>query len=575
MVNVYIVYYSLIMDKYSELVKRLLEERGISSAESAENFLNPDYTTHTHDPFLLRGMDTAVERVLQAIKEGEKIAIYSDFDADGIPGGVILHDFFKRIGFENFTNYIPHRDTEGYGVHSDAIDKLAKGGVSLIITVDVGIGALDAVGHARGLDVDVIITDHHEPGDDIDELNEVAVSVIDAKQTQCNYPFTELCGSGIAFKLVSALLSTMRDRVDCTLDVKSAPEGWEKWLLDLVAIATIADMVPLTGENRVLAKWGLHVLRKSRRPGVRALCKRIGTKQHLLTEDDIGFMIAPRINAASRMDTPEDAFAMLATNDDEEAQNIVAHLEKLNNKRKGIVSAMVRELKNKFSAIDSAELPDILVAGNPEWSPALLGLAAGSIAGEFDRPVCLWGREGTGLLKGSCRGNGTVSIVELLKSAGDALLGFGGHNEAGGFSVSSEKVHTLPKSLQEALAGIATEDKKETDAKPIKLEIKNANTKTLNEIKLLAPFGVGNPKPVFEFDGVTIESFKEFGKDKNHIEIMVSDGDGGKIRAFTFFAGVNSFTKQVKEGTKINLHANLGETSWGVKKPELRIIDLT
>ncbi len=557
------------MDKFSDLIKALLAERGVKKAEDAETFLNPSYDLHTHDPFLMLGMEESVERVLKAIEEDEKIAIYSDFDADGIPGGVLLHDFFKKIGYKNFTNYIPHRNTEGYGFHAEAVDGLAAGGVTLIVTVDVGITDAATVEHARELGVDCIITDHHEPNHVLPK----AVAVLNPKQEECEYPFRELCGTGVAYKLVQALLiRAHKTNIAWTTDI---PEGWEKWLLDLVAIATVADMVPLVGENRVLAKWGLTVLRKSRRPGIRALCKRLGMKQHLITEDDIGFMIAPRINAASRMDDPEDAFNLLATESEEKAIEHVRHLEKLNNSRKGIVAGIVRELKKKFAALPKSELGDVLVTGKPEWSPALLGLAAGSIADEFNRPVCLWGREGTGVLKGSCRSNGTVNIVEMLEAAGDKLLGFGGHEAAGGFSVSHEEVHTLPKTLEEAYK--KSKNGKEANGKGKSsaiLPLSSACHRVHREVSLLAPFGIGNKKPIFEFKNVTIDSTKEFGKEKNHIEVMVSSDETAKVRAFTFFAGKNSFTTKIEEGKTVNLLATIGESSWNGRRIELRIIDI-
>lgn len=567
------------MNKYSDLIRVLLEERGVKTDEDAEVFLNPDYELHTHDPFLMLGMDKSVERILKAIKGNEKIAIYSDFDADGIPGGVLMHDFFEKIGYKNFTNYIPHRNTEGYGFHKEALDGLVAGGVSLIITVDVGITDAKTVEHARELGVDCIITDHHEPNGTLPK----AVAILNPKQKKCKYPFRELCGTGVAYKLVQALLLRAREAgAEWTRDI---PKDWEKWLLDLVAIATVADMVPLVGENRVFAKWGLVVLHKSRRVGLQVLCRRLGMKQYLITEDDIGFMIAPRINAASRMDNPEDAFKLLSTHDVEEAQEYVRHLEKLNNRRKGIVAGIVRELKKKFKAIPEDELSSIIVTGKPEWSPALLGLAAGSIADEFARPVCLWGRmpaqtgEGAGVLKGSCRSNGMVNIVEMLGSTGDKLLAFGGHEAAGGFSVSHEQVHTLPKTLEEAYKKTSLpvgegKNSVNSPAPSAVLPLSDACSKVYREISLLAPFGMSNKKPVFEFRNVKIESTKEFGKEKNHIEVFVSNKDIPSMRAFTFFANKNSFTAMIEVGKEVNLLATIGESNWNGKRIELRIIDI-
>ncbi|MEX1087263.1 MAG: DHH family phosphoesterase, partial [Candidatus Paceibacterota bacterium] len=234
---------------HSPLINHLLQRRGITTPEDAERFLKPNYDEHIHDPFLMLGMKEAVERVLQAIDNNEKVLIYSDFDADGIPGAVVLHDFFKEIGFENFTNYIPHRHDEGFGVHLDAIDQFEKDGVQLLITIDCGIADVDEVARAREHGIDVIITDHHEPnGKEPD-----TVATLDPKQKKCNYPFKELCGSGVIFKLVQGVLATRNFGVT---------EGREKWYLDMVGLATLSDMVPLVGENRVFASYGLKVLQR-------------------------------------------------------------------------------------------------------------------------------------------------------------------------------------------------------------------------------------------------------------------------------------------------------------------------
>ncbi len=562
------------MDKYSDLVKTLLKNRGVNNTEEAENFLNSNYELHTHDPFLMHGMDVAVAHILETIESNGKIAIYSDFDADGILGGVLMHDFFKKIGYTCFINYIPHRSTEGYGFHKDAVDKLAKDGVSLIITVDVGITDAETVRHARELGVDCIITDHHEVSAEVPS----AVAVLNPKQKNCKYPFNDLCGAGVAYKLVQALTEYGRKHKSKAFMFEDVPEGWEKWLLDLVAMATVADMVPLIGENRALVKWGLVVLHKSRRPGIHALCKRLGIKQHLIAEDDIAFMIAPRINAASRMDEPEDAFNLLATEAHEDAINCVSHLEKLNNKRKGAVSSIVREVKKKLKASGQSDnLPGVLVSGNPEWNPALLGLVAGSISDKFSRPVCLWGREGTGILKGSCRSGGIVNIVKMLDCAGDALLRFGGHEAAGGFSVANEHVHTLQETLEKAYKkcrGKENENCIDKNLSEMSLQLTDVSQNIYREVSLLAPFGIGNNKPIFEFKNIKIESIREFGKDKNHIEIFVSSGAKTKVRAYTFFADKSSFSMSVKEDQVVNLFATIEESVWNGRRIELKIVDI-
>ena len=285
----------------------------------------------------LHDMERAVVRILRAVSEGERVVIYSDYDCDGIPGAVVLHDFFAAIGFSNFINYIPHRHYEGFGLSVEAIEKLHQDNATLIITIDCGTSDTEAIHVAKRLGVDVIVTDHHEPPEELPE----AIAIVNPKVGD-SYPFDGLCGAAVVFKLVQACLERGQEQGLFTLK-----PGWEKWWLDMVGIATIADMVPLTDENRVLAHYGLSVLRKSRRPGLQQLLRKQRASQRNLTEDDIGFTIGPRINAASRMDTPEDAFKLLATKDEREAGAFVDHLEKLNNERKGLVAAMTKDIHKR------------------------------------------------------------------------------------------------------------------------------------------------------------------------------------------------------------------------------------
>src|SRR3989338_1393322 len=376
---------------YGPYLQTLLFNRGITTKAEAETFLSPSYETQLHDPFLLHDMDKAVERVLLAIKANQKTIIYSDYDCDGIPGAVVLHDFFTAAGYTNFFVHIPHRHYDGFGLSVKAVETLkAEQSPDLIITIDCGTTDIEAVAKARELGVDVIITDHHEPKDTLPE----AVAVVNPK-VGTTYPFDGLCGAAVIFKLVQALIA----RGDFAITT-----GQEKWWLDLVGIATIADMVPLRDENRVLAHYGLTVLRKSRRPGLQQLLRKQKASQQHLTEDDIGFTIGPRINAASRMDTPEDAFFLLVT----------------------------KELHVRMKTIE--ELPDVLVMGNPDWRPSLAGLAANKLAEEYNRPAFLWGRDGNGVFKGSCRSGGGVSVVKLMNAVPELFHEFGGHHMSGGFS---------------------------------------------------------------------------------------------------------------------------------------------
>ncbi len=327
---------------YPELLGQLLFYRGIKTQVEAEKFLNPNYEKDTYDPFLIKGMDLAVEMILKAIKENKKILIYSDYDADGIPGAVILSDFFKKIGFENFLVHIPNRLREGYGLKVKTIEKLKEKNIDLIVTIDGGITDVEPVKKAKELGVDVIITDHHMVNGELPPAD----VILNSKQEDDNYPDDMLCGAGVAFKLVLALIE--KGDFNSLPTGRQVEKGWEKWLLDMVGLATVADMVPLKNENRVLAHYGLIVLRKSRRPGLQKLFRKAWIKQHQLVEEDISFMIAPRINAASRVSDPRIAFDLLSTTNEIEAGQLADELDKLNNKRKTLVATAVRKANKKI-----------------------------------------------------------------------------------------------------------------------------------------------------------------------------------------------------------------------------------
>ncbi|MDO8481946.1 MAG: single-stranded-DNA-specific exonuclease RecJ [bacterium] len=559
----------------SELMLALLSKRGIVDTDAITAFLNPDYEAHTHSPFLLEGMDRAVSRVLSAVTRGERIAVYADFDCDGIPGAALLADFFAKIKYRNVETYIPHRDREGYGFHEEAIKGLAERGVILIITVDVGTAAIDAVRFAKKLGVDVIVTDHHEITGALPE----AVAVLNPKFTPTEasglgaYPFRDLCGAAVAFKLVQALLQ--EGRRHSTPHFHDIPIGWEKWLLDLVGIATIADMVPLHGENRVLAHFGLAVLRKSPRPGIQALCNRLRLRQAGITEDDIGFSFAPRINAASRMDDPDLALQLLTTLDSGEAEQLAAKLEQLNTSRKGIVGGIVREAKRRVRERFSIE-EKVVVLGDTEWKPSLLGLACNSIVEERGGIVCLWGRDAKGNLKGSCRSDGSISVVGLFSGAGDVFLEYGGHNAAGGFSVSHEQVHTLHEDLVRAANGLwkVPGIESATSNSDARASLSEVTPQLFKQVSCLAPFGVGNLKPVFLISGATISSVRKFGRSNNHIELMLSCARTGvTARAFDFFKTADSFTHTPEAGLNVDLLATVERDSYrgGLA---LRIVDI-
>lgn len=552
---------------YDDFTASLLARRGITTEEEAEAFLSPSYTEHIHDPMLMVDMPKAAERLARAISNKERITVWSDYDCDGIPGGVVLHDFLKKAG-ANFTNYIPHRHDEGYGMNLPGIEKLAKEGTTLVVTVDVGIVDNEAVARANELGMEVIVTDHHLPSGELPP----AYAVVDPKaRPDETYPFKELCGGGIAWKLACATLAvgfTGRENIS---------EGWEKWLLDMAGLSTIADMVPLKGENRVIAKYGLLVMRKSPRLGLQRLCKVARVDQRAITEDDVGFMIAPRVNAASRMGDPRDAFRLFTTEDEAEADELAKKLEAINHSRRAVAGAVTREVHERLAEKKlQGELPTVLVFGNPEWRPGLLGLVANGIAEEYERPVFLWGREGNDTLKGSCRAGGKTSVNALMHAASDAFLEFGGHAASGGFSIAPEQVAELEARLVAALATLPTHTADESRADR-ELSPTEVSTRLLFTLEKFAPFGMGNAKPAFALNQVFVKEVSWFGKAEEHLRLRIlrDEFDEGTIEAISFYAKreLGKACETIVAGERTSILAHLERDTFSRRSPvRLRIV---
>lgn len=543
---------------FSDLASHLLFHRGIKTEKEAEAFISPEYEKGLHDPFLLNDMEKAVTRIISAIKNEEKTVVYSDYDADGIPGAVVLHDFFKKAGYKNFSNYIPHRGDEGFGLNKAAIEKFAKDGVKLLITIDCGIGDIEHVAFANSLGIETIITDHHNPKETLPE----AFAIINPKiQDKTQYPEKMLCGAAVAFKLVQGILQRERFGI---------PAGFEKWLLDMVGIATLSDMVPLLGENRVFAYYGLLVLKKSKRVGLQKLLRKIKINQKNLTEDDVGFMISPRINAASRMGVSEDAFKLLVTEDEEEAGTLVDHLEKINNERKGLTAYIAKEVNKMIEAKYSPYFSNkIIVAGSPAWKPSILGLVAGSLAETHGKPVFLWGREGTQeALKGSCRSAGGISLSDLMAGVTPGIFTeFGGHSEAGGFSVSYESVHSLEEELERALEKTKAGEAASASWVDKEILLEDLSFGILRDLEKLAPFGVANPKPLFLIKNCLIVDIQYFGKEKNHLKLLFANS---RLEAINFFVS-EELLKKVDKNKNISIVGNIERALFGSSPLRIRI----
>lgn len=513
----------------TDLQKEILEKKGfnLENKEEIEKFLNLKWERDLFDYKKLKDIDKSIDRIKKAIDNNEKIIIYADYDCDGIPGAVILNDLFEKVNYKNFSVYIPHRHNEGYGLNKKSIETFIKEKVDLLITIDLGITNVEEIKFAEENNINVIVTDHHLPilNEKGEQILPKSFSIINSKQDSCNYEEKYLCGSSTAWKLVHAFLDKYREGFNVSV-------GWEKWLLDMVGIATIADLVPLKNENRLFAKYGLEVLKKSKRPGLQKILNNAKVNQSKINEDDIGFGIAPRINSASRMAEPIHAFYALLQND--ESVNFANELEKYNDTRK-------RETKDAHTSIDYEKLKNkkIILIGDKKWTPGIVGLIASKISEETGKTTFAWGvGEEKNILKGSVRaGNAEYNVVDIMTEAKNILENFGGHEAAGGFSLEKNNLEKFEKLLEEYA------NKKEKN----NLEIKNKNTEIKNfinldlekinknlfrEINIFAPFGIENEKPVFKIK-ISENDFlktKRFGKNSEHLEVSING-----IRGIEFF----------------------------------------
>jgi single-stranded-DNA-specific exonuclease len=582
------------MQRYSELLRTILEKRGIKTPAEAEIFLNPEYERDLYDPFKMKDMERACVKLFETIENKEKIVIYADYDCDGIPGAILMEDLFKKINYTNYEVYIPGRNSEGYGLNLSAIKEFAKKRVKLLITVDLGITAVSEIARAEVEGIDVIITDHHLPKLKVQDVKNSPVfalgdikagdprllnflhpelslpkayAILNPKTD--DYPEKMLCGAGVVFKFVQGFVKKYGEFYKINI-------GWEKWLLDMAGLATLSDMVPLLGENRAIAYFGMKVLKKSPRLGLQRLLAKMNIDQKYLTEDDIGFMVTPRLNAASRMDDPMKAYELLSTGDEVKAGMIADHLSKINDDRKTMVAGIMREIHKKFEKSPMREERDVIVIGNPEWRVGVLGLVAGKMSDEYKKSIFVWGKDENDLIKGSCRSDGSVSVVELMTETSEFFMEFGGHEFAGGFTVHNDKIHFLEEALSLSYDKVKRNKIENDIIYDIKSDLSIVNMKNWREVEKLAPFGLANPKPIFLFENVKIEKIKKFGKNGSgeHLEINFSDLVG-KAKAISFFSNQDSFGAPILEEKKVNLLATFDLSRFrGKIELRLRIEDI-
>ena len=512
---------------YHPIVLQLLYNRGLKTKEDIEDFFSIDYEKDVHNPYFLSGMKKAVLRIKKALKNQEKIAIFGDYDADGICATTILNQFFLKLGKTPLI-YIPSRK-DGYGLNKKAIKQIARSGVSLIITVDCGISNYEEIVLAKKLGMNVIVTDHHL----LPSRLPPAYVIIDPYKKRDPYPNKYLSGTGVAFKLASALMAEYPDQFK---------QGEEKWFLDLVAIATVADMMKLIGENRTLVKYGLLVLAKTRRLGLKALLKKAGVKniqvkwidrkKHRFSVKNInaytiGFVIGPRLNAAGRMDHADVAFYLLNTQSKREAQKLATILHKKNLARQKTQLKIIKEIK-KGIKITELKKKHFILEENPHYPKGIVGLVSGKLTDEFYVPSFICQREGKSL-RGSCRSIPEINIVKILEDCSNYLKEFGGHKGAAGFSLELKNFHHFEKCLEKTIHRVIgfkkLVPKLEID---LILNFRDINYSLKKILEELEPFGQGNREPLFMIKKALVIERRKVGQKEEHLYLRLKKIEQGK-----------------------------------------------
>lgn len=542
-------------------VLQILVSRGVNDEKKIERFLAPDYERDMHDPFLFTDMEKVIGRIRQAKDKSETVVVFGDYDADGITASTIMQLTLDEIGVDSFV-YIPNKKTEGYGLNMEAIEEFHKKNVALIITVDCGITSIEEVAKARTLGIDVIITDHHH----VPAAVPAALAIINPHQNKSGYPFADLAGVGVSFKVVQAIYERM------------LPEKKQqtRWLLDLVAIGTIADCVPLVGENRVLAAYGLRVLAKTKRVGLHelfAVGRMVVNENNVPDVRAVAFQIAPRINAAGRINHANLAYDLIRETNQAKARGFALELEANNTQRQKITQQITDEVK--IVAENMFKDRKFIFAAGEHFPAGVLGLVAGKIAQQFNKPAAIFQKE-PGVYKGSLRSIPKINIIETIEQCKHCVLKFGGHSQAAGVSVAAEKMDEfcacMETIIEKELEGIDCSPEIMIDAELSGGEI---GFEMVEAIEKMKPFGEGNRPPVFLATAMTVREMKTVGNGNKHTKLFLKPDDNTPklFEAIAF----NSTEKleAVKIGDRVDMVFALERDDWnGNSKLQLVVEDV-
>lgn len=536
------------------LVVQILYNRGIIDPQEVADFLS--HAWQADDPFLLKGMSVAVDRLKQAILHREPIAIYGDYDVDGVTSTTIMIQLLSHLQAD-VRPYIPNRFDEGYGLNNEALQELANQGVKLVLTVDCGIRSVQEVVYGNSLGLEMILTDHHSLGSEIPP----AIAVINPKQPHCPYPFKELAGVGLAYKLAQALLQT---------DLPNPNQIQTSDFLDLVALGTIADLAPLYGENRKLAALGLEQLNRDLRPGLKALVQQSGSKVTTITAGTIGFVLGPRLNAAGRLDSALAAYNLLMTQDELEAIHLAAQLDEQNKERQKLTQEMVDMARETVLTDDSQS--HLYFVSHTDFNPGVVGLAASRIAEEFYRPTLIAER-GKAETKGSARSIAEFHITEALDECADLLVRYGGHAAAAGFTVKNENIPALRNRLHQiAQQQLDIDRLRPTISIDGEVNLRGVRESLVQAINNLQPFGIGNRTPHFFSRNLNIKYCRAVGQERHHLKIVLHDGRQD-WHGIAFRQG--HWADKLSPGDGVDVVYSLEFNEWrGEKNMQLNIKDL-
>ena len=536
-----------------QIFEQILKNRGISK-ENREAFLNPNYDNQ-HDPFLLPDMEKAVERLLIAHEKQEKITVYGDYDVDGVSASTVILTAFEKFGFKNVDYFLPDRFKDGYGMNERGVRVLADRGTNLILTVDCGSLNHAEIDFAKGFGIDTIVTDHHN----IAEIQPNAVAVVNPRRKENKYPQAEnFAGVGVAFKLVQALQTKL----------EGFPTGQEKWLLDMVALGTVCDIMKQTVENRQNTFWGLKVLSKTRRAGLKSMLALAGVKEP--KSSTLGFIIGPRINSAGRLETAEKAVDLMLEKDSFVAFEKAKNLDDLNKKRRKIRH---EALEIAIRKAEDFKNDKVLVVADESFNDGIIGIVASGLLERFKKPVFVISIEGD-VAKGSARSFGDFSASQAVQNASEIIIKGGGHDAAAGVTLPTSKIDDFRKSVNDFYDSLKLKNQLEKllpkvdvqleDFSPISLEL-------FEKISLLEPFGNGNEEPTFEIKNACVSARQEMGDKNQHLKLTLSDGER-EIKMLKFNAPKDFFA-EIDE--KVDVIFSLGLNEWqGQKNIEGQILHL-